>query len=463
KICYVHRRISKQTVLNCKNIFKKSKYKILNYLVKNDANKYKIKLIALKYIIYKKKREGKKVKIKINMRASWLKYSHNFNTRSLQTKIYEKKIDLRSDTVTLPTAAMRQAMLESKVGDDVYGEDPTVNSLQERMSHLFLGNKFTGKNALFVPTGTMGNLISCISHCSNTFDSEMILGDESHIHFYEQGGIASVGRIHSRVIQNNKTDGTLSIKDIEKCVRPMHLKNVHFPITKLICLENTQNRCGGAVLPLSYLQELRQWVNAYNDEYKSDIKIHLDGARIFNALVEYGNDYLTYPYKIMDYVDSISVCFSKGLGAPIGSMVISPCDEFMQRCLRLRKVLGGGMRQVGVIASCAHVSLDEVVPKLKQDHINALLLADKITKLQISGLQIEKMPQTNIVNFVTEEQKLQMTDEQVVLALKQANVLINCMSKNKFRMVLYHQISTKDVLDVVDRLQSIFSNKKKQT
>ena len=238
-------------------------------------------------------------------------------------------IDLRSDTVTLPSPEMREAMYRAELGDDVYGEDPTINRLE-----ALAATKLGKEAALFVVSGTMGNLVSILTHCQR--GDEVIMGNQAHTFVYEAGGVSALGGVHVHTIPN-QPDGMLDLVDLENAVRG---ENVHFPTTRLICLENTHNRCGGAVLTVEQMAAVRQVADTHG------LAVHLDGARLFNAAVALGVDVsvLAEPF------DSIQFCFSKGLAAPIGSMVVGS-KAFIGKALRCRKIVGGGMRQVGVIAA----------------------------------------------------------------------------------------------------------------
>ena len=285
-----------------------------------------------------------------------------------------RTVDLRSDTVTQPTPAMRQAMAEAEVGDDVFGEDPTVNRLQE------MAAKITGKEAaLFVASGTMANLACQLVHCGR--GDEMILGDQSHIFYYEQGGSAAVGGIHPRPIPN-QPDGKLALEDIEAAIRP---DNVHFPHSRLIVLENTHNRCYGMPLGTAYMAAIGELAHHYN------LKLHVDGARIFNAATALDADVS----ELLKQADSVSFCLSKGLAAPIGSLVCGSVG-FINRARRARKVLGGGMRQAGIVAAAGIVALNEMIPQLAEDHANAQKLARGLAN--IKGIKVESdRVKTNIV------------------------------------------------------------------
>ena len=243
-------------------------------------------------------------------------------------------IDLRSDTVTKPTPAMWKAMASAEVGDDVYGEDPTINRLQD-MAAEQLGHEA----GLFVASGTMGNLIAVLAHCGR--GDEVIMGNQAHTFVYEAGGVAALGGVHTHTIPN-QADGTLQLEDIQAAIRS---ENVHFPMTKLVVLENTQNRCGGIALPLAYSREAADMVHG------NGLALHLDGARIFNAAVYWG-----VPVKALTgMVDSVTFCLSKALCAPVGS-VLCGSKDFIARALRIRKQLGGGMRQAGVLAAAGTVA-----------------------------------------------------------------------------------------------------------
>ena len=293
---------------------------------------------------------------------------------TINTKENTRTVDLRSDTVTQPTPAMRKAMAEAEVGDDVFGEDPTVNRLQE------MAAKITGKEAaLFVASGTMANLACQLAHCGR--GDEMILGDQSHIFHYEQGGSAAVGGIHPRQIPN-QPDGKLAPEDIEAAIRP---DNVHFPRSRLIVLENTHNRCHGMTLDAVYMATIGDLAHQYN------LKLHVDGARIFNAATALGAE----ASELLKQADSVSFCLSKGLAAPIGSLVCGSAG-FINHARRARKLLGGGMRQAGVVAAAGIVALDEMIPRLADDHANAQKLAHGLAAMK--GLDVETdFVKTNIV------------------------------------------------------------------
>jgi threonine aldolase len=278
-------------------------------------------------------------------------------------------VDLRSDTVTRPTAGMRAAMAAAELGDDVFGDDPTVNALQERIAALL------GKEAaLFMPSGTQSNLAAIMSHCQR--GDEYIVGQGAHCYRYEAGGAAVLGSVQPQPL-DNQADGTLALADIEGAVKP---DDAHFARSKLLCLENTW---GGQVLPQAYLGEATTLAR------QRGLATHLDGARLFNAAVQSG----VAARDIAQHFDSVSVCFSKGLGAPVGSALVGS-RELVQRAYRWRKMLGGALRQSGVLAAAALYALDHHIERLADDHVLAQRLAAGLQR--ITGLQVQA-PQTNMV------------------------------------------------------------------
>jgi threonine aldolase len=286
-------------------------------------------------------------------------------------------VDLRSDTVTQPTAAMRAAMQAAPLGDDVFADDPSVNALQEKIAGL-LGFEA----ALFVPTGTQSNLCAILSHCQR--GDEYIVGQMAHCYRWEGGGAAVFGSVQPQPL-NHQPDGTLALADIEAAIKP---DDAHFARTRLLALENT---LGGRLLPFDYVQQATTLAKSRG------LSRHLDGARLFNAAVaqaaQTGNNPLAEARRIAQCFDSVSVCFSKGLGAPIGSALCGS-RELIARAHRIRKMAGGGMRQAGMLAAAASHALDHHVGRLAQDHALAKHLADGLAGIE--GLQVEP-PQTNIV------------------------------------------------------------------
>lgn len=331
-----------------------------------------------------------------------------------------KMIDLRSDTVTKPSEKMRQAMFNAEVGDSIYKEDPTVNKLQEMAAEI------TGKeSAVFVPSGTMGNLASVLTHCPR--GTEVILGNESHIFYYEAGGISALGGIHPHTLPNNY-DGTIALKDIEQAIRP---DDIHFPRTSLICLENTHNRCGGSVLNKDYMEGVKKIADKYN------LKVHLDGSRIFNASEALGVE----PAELTKDVSSVNICLSKGLSAPVGSLICGE-REFIKETERTVKMLGGAMRQAGVLAACGIVALNEMRTRLTEDRLMAEQLEDKLA--EIEGLNIIPVNiRTNILYF---EIKSFYNKENVFVSnCKKNGLLLNSIGSGKFRVVTHRCVFNEEI------------------
>jgi threonine aldolase len=329
-------------------------------------------------------------------------------------------VDLRSDTLTRPTDAMSKAMAAADVGDDVFGEDPTVNRLEEMAA-----DRLGKEAALFVASGTMGNLVSLLTHCAR--GEEIILGSFAHTFYFEQGGSAAVGGIHPRTLPN-QPDGTLTLSDIEGAIRP---DNVHFPRTRLIVLENTHNLCGGHPLDLKYMTAVGDVARRHG------LKIHVDGARFFNAAAA-----LNVPAaKLAAEADSVSFCLSKGLGAPVGSVVCGSQD-FISEARRARKILGGGMRQAGVLAAAGIVALDEMVERLADDHANARKLAEGIAEMP--GISIDpNQIHTNIVYFGVDRKD--MTVEELVKRLGDNGARMLSVGPGRIRAVTHYHISSDDI------------------
>lgn len=336
-------------------------------------------------------------------------------------------MDLRSDTVTRPTPEMYKAMVNAPVGDDVWGDDSTVTRLEDELSTMF-----GMECGLFVPSGTMSNLIAVMSHCDSR-TSEAILGDKCHIHVYEAGGIASIAGVHSKVLHNND-DGTLDLEEVAQAIRP---DNVHFPETQLICIENTHNLCGGRVLPTGYMQQLSSLAK------KHKVKLHLDGARIFNAL-EYSGE---TPRDMGAVSDSISVCLSKGLGAPAGSVLLGDKD-FIEKGRRYRKLLGGGMRQAGVLAGAGLYALEHIVPLLKEDHRRTTEFVGLLNEHFRSVGEI----QTNMamIEFLQGD----VTAECIEYMKTKHGVLLAAKSSSVIRFVFHHQIGDEDVKNLATWLNA---------
>ncbi len=339
-------------------------------------------------------------------------------------------IDLRSDTVTKPTDAMRKAMADAEVGDDVFGEDLTVIQLEEMAADL------TGKEkALFVASGTMANLVCQMVHCNR--GDEMILGDQSHIYYYEQGGSAAIGGIHPRTVPN-QSDGTLAKSDIEYAIRK---DDVHFPRTKLIILENTHNRCGGYPLDAEYMDAIGNLAHSHG------LKLHVDGARIFNAAVSLE----TTVSELVASADSVSFCLSKGLAAPVGSLVCG-ANDFVKKARRTRKVLGGGMRQAGVLAAPGIVALGEMTQRLEEDHENARKLSIGLADMRGLSLDPDNI-KTNIVYFDIDPGI--MPADNFVKNLKDQGIKMMCLDPTRLRAVIHYQISSSDIDHILKVIKGI--------
>lgn len=339
-----------------------------------------------------------------------------------ESKSAPRLVDLRSDTVTRPTDAMRAAMANAEVDDDVLGSDPTADQLQHQVA------KVMGKEAgLFVASGTMGNLISVLVHCE-VRGSEVILGSDSHIHLYENGGISTIGQVHPRVVPN-KEDGTMDLRKIEASIRHPEL---YYPTTRLICIENTHANSGGRCITADYTDKLGELAKSYG------LKLHVDGARIFNASTALG----VPVSRLVSAADSVSVCLSKGLGAPVGSVIVGS-QAFIEKAKRLRKTLGGGMRQIGVLCAAGLVSLHDMVGRLKDDHHKCRILAEGLNG--VDGLHVDlDAVHTNIV-FVNITADSIPRAEELCETMKHEGVLAIPMGNTRFRFVTHHQISEDDI------------------
>lgn len=330
-------------------------------------------------------------------------------------------VDLRSDTVTRPTPEMRQAMARAEVGDDVFGDDPTVNRLQA------LAAERLGKEAaLFVPSGTMGNLAAILSHCGR--GGEVILGDQCHTSVSEAGGVAALGGVHPRTVPN-LPDGTMSLEAIDAAIRP---DDDHFPITRLICLENTHNRCGGVALTAEYTGRVGVLAR------QRGLRLHLDGARLFNAAAatKASAQDLAAP------ADSVTFCLSKALCAPVGSVL---CGEggFIRKARRVRKQLGGGMRQAGVIAAAGIVALEKMTARLGEDHTRARKLADGLRP--IPGIVLEADPPPTNMVYLNLAGEGPLDGVGMELALAQDDILIRAVGPRRIRLVVHYWIDDEGV------------------
>ncbi|MEO0095582.1 MAG: low-specificity L-threonine aldolase [candidate division WOR-3 bacterium] len=344
-----------------------------------------------------------------------------------------KIIDLRSDTVTLPTQRMRKAIYDAELGDDVFEEDPTVNKLEKYAAEL------VGKeSALLVSSGTQGNLVSILTHCAR--GDEVILGSLSHTFLNEVGAISALGGIHPHTVVNRE-DGTMDLKEIESAIRG---DNIHYPRTRLICIENTHNRCYGAPLSVEYTNEVCKLAHNYG------LKVHLDGARIFNASVALNVDVK----ELTRNVDSLSFCLSKGLSAPVGSMICGPKD-FIKEARRYRKMLGGGMRQAGIIAAAGIVALEDMIERLKEDHLNAKMLAEGISRIPGLFIDLDKV-KTNIIYFDLITDKI--SGDGLLKKMSEKGIKFLSTGHNRFRMVTHYGITEEDVRVTIEVLKQILIN-----
>ena len=335
-------------------------------------------------------------------------------------------IDLRSDTVSQPTQRMKKAMAEAKLGDDVYGEDPTVIALEE-LSADMLGKEA----AIYATSGTQANLLGLLCHCGR--GDEYIVGSDAHTYKFEGGGAAVLGSIQPQPL-DFQPDGTIDLGAVERASKP---DDFHFARTRVLCLENTQN---GKVLPIEYLREARTLTSSHG------LGLHLDGARAFNAAVKQNVTVRT----IAEIFDTISVCLSKGLGAPVGAVLAGP-KSFIDEARRLRKMLGGGMRQAGIIAAGGIVALNENIERLSQDHQHATDLA--LGLAEISGIDIDPdSVQTNMVYIKIETESV----DEFVRYLNERNVKIS--GGNPIRLVTHIDVSSDDIRRVIKLIDSFFSN-----
>ncbi|MGE5508597.1 MAG: threonine aldolase family protein [Chitinophagales bacterium] len=336
-------------------------------------------------------------------------------------------IDLRSDTVTKPTPEMRRAMLEAEVGDDVYGEDPTVNELEA------LGARMVGKEAaLFVPTGTMGNQVAIMTH-TGRFD-EVIVDSEAHIFHYENGGPAILSSVQLRPVAG--LHGPAGKELLEAAIRPVDL---HAPASRLVCFENTHNRLGGTVMPPAQFAELAGLAHSRG------LKVHLDGARVFNAATALGRDVkeLTAP------ADSVMFCLSKGLSAPVGSLLAGP-QEFVARARKCRKLLGGGMRQAGILAAAGILALTQMVGRLAEDHANARRLGELLN--EIPGLRVDlSTVQSNIV--LCDFSGTGLAGPEFVARLLEQGVKAGTFGPTVMRFTTHKDVSAADIAEAAERIR----------
>jgi threonine aldolase len=330
-----------------------------------------------------------------------------------------REVDLRSDTVTLPTEEMLEAIRTAELGDDVYGEDPTVNRLEE------LAAKKMGKDAALLTTsGTQANLASVLSQTKR--GDEVILEADAHMYYYEVGAFSALGGLIPRLAKGRF--GVMTPQDIEAVLRP---PNIHFPPTSLICIENSHNRAGGTVWSPSQTKAVFDLAKSHG------LKVHMDGARIFNAAVAQGVDVR----ELTRYVDTLMFCLSKGLCAPVGSLAVGD-EEFIERARRYRKMLGGGMRQAGIIAAPGIIAIEKMVDRLKDDHANAKMLAEGLTKIEGISVDVSHV-QTNIVLY--DVTGLGIGAEEWVTKMKELKVKAGAVDSGRVRMVTHRGIEKEDI------------------
>ncbi|WP_041075425.1 low-specificity L-threonine aldolase [Thermotoga caldifontis] len=338
-------------------------------------------------------------------------------------------LDLRSDTVTKPTPEMRKAMAEAEVGDDVYGEDPTVNKLEQLAAEMF------GKeSALFVASGTMGNQVSIMAHTQR--GDEVILEADSHIFWYEAGAMSVLSGVMPHPIKGK--NGAMDPNDVRKAIRS---KDIHFPRTSLITIENTHNRSGGRVVPLENFKAIYEIAKEYG------INVHVDGARIFNASIASNVPVKEYA----KYADSLMFCLSKGLCAPVGSIVVGS-RQFIEKARKARKILGGGMRQAGVLAAAGIIALTRMVDRLKEDHENAKFLAMKLREIGYS-VNVEDV-ETNMVILKTDN--LKVNAHQFLSAMREKGVLAVAFSDTSIRLVTHNDVSRENIEEALNAFEELF-------
>ena len=335
-------------------------------------------------------------------------------------------IDLRSDTVTQPTEAMRQAMARAEVGDDVYGDDPTVNQLEK------LASEMLGKEAaLFVPSGTFGNQLAIMSHTQR--GDEILVGEDCHILMHEVGGAAVLSGVQTRSFPTYR--GRVDVKKLEKMIRGT---DIHFPNTGLICMENAHS--SGTAVPLEDMKAVNHLARS------KDIPVHIDGARIFNAAVALGVDVK----EIADCADSVNVCLSKGLGAPVGSILLGS-NDFILKARKNRKLMGGGLRQAGILAAAGIVALTEMVPRLGEDHKSARYLAERLEEIESCHVHRDRLD-INMVFFTLPESVI--NESALIAGLNSERIRINGQEDGEYRFVTNYGVSIEDI----DRVVQIAKN-----
>ncbi len=345
-------------------------------------------------------------------------------------------VDLRSDTVTLPTEEMLEAIRHARLGDDVYMEDPTVNRLEDMAAR-----KMGKEEALLVTSGTQGNLVSVLSHTKR--GDEAILEADSHIYHFEVGGLAAIGGLMAKAIKGRM--GVLDPLDVENAIRP---ENIHCPETTLVCIENTHNLAGGTVISPRQIREIWEVAKKHN------LAVHVDGARIFNAAIALNVDVR----ELTKHVDSVMFCLSKGLSCPIGSLVVGN-QELIEKARRWRKMLGGGMRQAGIIAAPGIIALEKMIDRLRDDHRNATILAEKLAKTE--GISIDlRTVQTNIVRFDVND--LGVKSVEFLRKLGEYGVKALSTGQTSIRMVTHRGIEREDIEYAINSIDTVVNSLGKQ-
>jgi threonine aldolase len=346
-------------------------------------------------------------------------------------------IDLRSDTVSHPTPAMREAMAYAPVGDDVYGEDPTVNQLEAEAAALL------GKEAgLFVTSGSQGNLTSILTHCGRA--TEMIVGRQAHIFKHEAASAAGLGGVQSNIL-DVQPDGTLRLDQIKESIRG---DDIHFPRTKLICLENTQGSIGGIPISAEYTSQVAEIAHS------NGAKLHIDGARLFNAATALnGGSVDATARELVKDADSVTFCLSKGLCAPVGSVIVGS-QEFIDEARRVRKMLGGGMRQAGILAAAGLISIHEMIYRLGEDHANARRLAEGIASIPCFRIDVDRV-KTNMIFFELTGDAPMSADTLVNRLKDEYNIYLRPSYTGSFRVVTHYWITPERVDCVIDALHDL--------